>query len=173
MGIERERRFLVASDDWRAHSTGERIRQGYLSTARAPTVRVRVRGAQAFLTIKGETHGTTRSEFEYAIPLADAEEMLSSLCAGGIVDKTRHVVDHNGHAWEVDDFAGANAGLVLAEIELDTDEALEQAVRDAPPWIGREVTGEGRLANASLATNPISSWSDEERAAVIPRLERR
>lgn len=173
MGIERERRFLVVGDAWRDGARGERICQGYLTTARFPTVRVRVREGRAFLTVKGETQGTARSEFEYPIPLADAEEMLQRLCLDRIVDKTRYVVECAGFAWEVDEFAGGNAGLVLAEIELESDAELERAVSAAPAWLGAEVTSDGRLANASLAMTPLEKWSNADRAALLARPNRR
>lgn len=167
MGIERERRFLVVGDGWRTEVTGERIRQGYLST-RGPTVRVRVRGGLAWLTIKGETQGTRRSEFEYPIPLPDAEELLG-LAQAGAVEKTRNRVEHAGYTWEIDEFAGDNAGLVLAEIELDSDAELDRAVAARPPWLGAEVTSDGRFANASLAVHPLAAWSAEERQLLLHR----
>jgi adenylate cyclase len=118
MGIEIERKFLVAGDGWRAAATAStRFSQGYLSRDPARTVRVRIAGDAAFLTIKGATHGATRAEFEYAVPLADAQQMLA-MCDGPVVEKVRHLCPHEGMTWEVDEFLGANAGLVLAEIEL-------------------------------------------------------
>jgi adenylate cyclase len=154
MGIEIERKFLVAGDGWRAAATAStRFSQGYLSRDPARTVRVRVAGEAAFLTIKGATHGATRAEFEYAVPLADAQQLLA-MCDGPVVEKVRHLCPHEGMTWEVDEFLGANAGLVLAEVEL----ACEDQVFARPAWLGAEVTGDGRYVNANLAVKPFKSW---------------
>lgn len=154
MGIEIERKFLVQGDGWRQGPERQRrLSQGYLSRDPARTVRVRVAGEQAFLTIKGQTRGASRAEFEYPIPLSDAQALLG-LCDGPLVDKTRHLVEVAGHLWEVDEFHGDNAGLVLAEIELDSEgETFER-----PAWLGAEVTGDGRYVNANLAAHPFKSW---------------
>jgi adenylate cyclase len=154
MGIEIERKFLVTGDGWRQPAAGQtRFSQGYLSRDPARTVRVRVAGDAAFLTIKGKTTGATRAEFEYAVPLADAQALLA-LSDGPVVEKIRHLCPHEGMTWEVDEFLGANAGLVVAEIEL-TDEAQAFA---KPAWLGDEVTGDGRYVNANLAVRPFTSW---------------
>ena len=156
MAREIERKFLVAADGWRAGAHGVRYRQGYLSAgsdARC-TVRVRVAGEEAFLTVKGPASGGARDEYEYPIPVADAEEMLSRLAAGGTVEKTRHRVPFAGRTWEVDEFAGENAPLVVAEVEL---ESVGAAV-SLPAWVGREVTDDPRYTNASLALRPYSGW---------------
>jgi adenylate cyclase len=154
MGVEIERKFLVSGDAWRqAVKTQTRFSQGYLSRDPARTVRVRIAGAAAFLTIKGATHGATRAEFEYPVPLADAQQLLA-LCDGPVVEKVRHLCPHEGMTWEVDEFLGANAGLVVAEIEL----ADEGQVFARPGWLGAEVTGDGRYVNADLAVNPFTSW---------------
>jgi adenylate cyclase len=154
MGVEIERKFLVSGDAWRqAVTTQTRFSQGYLSRDPARTVRVRIAGAAAFLTIKGATHGATRAEFEYPVPLADAQQLLA-LCDGPVVEKVRHLCPHKGMTWEVDEFLGANAGLVVAEIEL----ADEGQVFARPGWLGAEVTGDGRYVNADLAVNPFTSW---------------
>ncbi len=155
MGIEIERKFLVMGDAWR-HEVAKQTRfsQGYLSREPARTVRVRIAGEQAFLTIKGATHGATRAEFEYAVPLADAQQMLA-MCDGPVVEKIRHLCPFEGMTWEVDEFLGANAGLVVAEIEL----ASEGQVFAKPAWLGAEVTGDGRYVNANLAVNPFTGWS--------------
>jgi adenylate cyclase len=154
MGIEIERKFLVQGTDWR-QGAGTMFSQGYLNRDKHRTVRVRIAGPQAFLTIKGVTQGTTRAEFEYAIPLADAEQLLA-LCDGPIVRKVRRVLVHAGCTWEVDEFAGQNAGLVVAEIELmSEDQAFER-----PAWLGREVSDDARYFNANLATTPFSSWPE-------------
>ncbi len=152
MAIEIERKFLVTGDAWRA-APGTRYSQGYLNRDKARTVRVRIAGDQGFLTIKGVSVGATRAEFEYPVPLADAQEMLS-LCDGPVVRKTRHLVVHDGLAWEVDAFLGDNAGLVVAEIEL----ASEDQAFALPDWVGREVTGDPRYFNSSLAVHPFSAW---------------
>jgi adenylate cyclase len=156
MGIEIERKFLVAGDGWRAQAFRRtRFSQGYLSRDPARTVRVRVAGDAAFLTIKGTTRGATRAEFEYAIPLAEAQQLLA-MCDGPVVEKIRHLCPHEGMTWEVDEFLGANAGLVLAEIEL----AAEDQVFARPAWLGEDVTGDGRYVNANLAVNPFTRWQD-------------
>lgn len=154
MGIEIERRFLVTGDGWR-EGTGERLLQGYLSLDPERTVRVRVGGGKAFLTIKGATQGSARPEFEYEIPLADASELLR-LVEGPLVDKLRYRPRCGDHVWDVDEFRGANEGLVVAEVEL-RDEA---EVFARPDWLGREVTQDRRYANASLVQRPYSTWAD-------------
>ncbi|WP_242108097.1 CYTH domain-containing protein [Luteimonas aquatica] len=167
MGIEIERKFLVVGEGWRAqaHRT-EAMAQGYLndqaamdSGAQRASMRVRIAGEAAFLNIKSRELGHTRQEFDYPIPPQDARALLA-LCVGGLIDKRRHYVNHAGHLWEVDEFLGENAGLVVAEIELDSaEEAFER-----PDWAGREVTEAARYYNLALATRPYSQWSDEERA---------
>jgi adenylate cyclase len=152
MALEIERKFLVTGTDWR-QGMGTRFRQGYLSRDKQRTVRVRLAGEQAFLTIKGPTRGATRSEFEYEIPVADAEAMLA-LCDGPLVDKIRRVVVFEGMAWEVDEFLGDNAGLVVAEIEL----ASEDQPFARPPWLGCEVTDDARYFNSNLAAFPFNRW---------------
>ncbi len=161
MPIEIERKFLVASDAWRAaaHEVVP-MAQGYLndqaamdSGAQRASVRVRIAGDEAFLNVKSREPGHTRQEFDYPIPIADARALLA-LCVGGLVDKRRHYVEHAGHLWEVDEFLGDNAGLVVAEIELDdAGEAFEH-----PPWLGEEVTDDARYYNLALATRPYSRW---------------
>ncbi len=156
MALEIERKFLV--DGVYAHDAmvSTRITQGYLTATPERTVRIRRAGDRAFLTIKGPLNaaGTTRSEWEYEIPMVDAEEMLL-LCASGLIDKTRHTIPYGDHLFEVDHFHGANEGLVLAEVELDD----ESEVFRAPPWLGREVTGDPRYHNALLAQHPYRHWS--------------
>lgn len=152
MGVEIERKFLVTGDAWRSGSATH-IRQGYLSREPAHTVRVRIAGTHAFLTIKGPNAGPRRAEYEYPIPRVDADELLA-LCEPPVIDKVRYVVPHAGMRWEVDEFFGVNAGLVVAEIELP---AVDQPfVR--PPWLGAEVTDDARYYNANLATHPYSTW---------------
>jgi adenylate cyclase len=152
VAIEIERKFLVTGTAWRqAGST--RLSQGYLNRDPARTVRVRIAGEQAFLTVKGANRGAVRAEFEYAIPLPDAEAMLR-LCDGPVVEKLRHVVHHQGLAWEVDEFLGDNLGLVVAEVEL----ADEHQAFDKPGWVGIEVTHDPRYFNSNLAAHPYCSW---------------
>ena len=154
MGIEIERKFLVASEGWRREPGGvTRFSQGYLSRDPARTVRVRIAGDEAFLTIKGATTGATRAEFEYAIPVAEAQQLLA-LSDGPAVEKLRHLRVVDGLTWEVDEFLGANAGLVVAEIEL----AREDQPFTRPDWLGAEVTGDARYVNANLAVKPYALW---------------
>ncbi|MEG0880849.1 MAG: CYTH domain-containing protein [Janthinobacterium sp.] len=154
MGIEIERKFLLAGDAWRGLGQSVLLRQGYLSSARERVVRVRIEGEQAMLTIKGANVGATRGEWEYPIPLADAAELLDGLCEQPLIEKVRHRIEHAGMVWEVDEFLGANAGLVVAEIEL----ASEDQPFDKPDWIGAEVSGDARYYNANLIRHPFSQW---------------
>ncbi|MEJ2199846.1 MAG: CYTH domain-containing protein [Desulfuromonadaceae bacterium] len=157
MALEIERKFLVRNDSWRYGATGTDYRQGYLTCDPERTVRVRIAGERAFLTIKGKTTGMARSEFEYAIPPAEAAELLDQLCLRPLIEKTRYLVGHGGKTWEVDEFRGDNRGLVLAEIELDfPDEEIE-----LPPWIAREVTADPRYFNSSLSRNPYKNWQSK------------
>ncbi len=156
MAKEIERKFLVKGDGWRAGARGVPYRQGYLSAGADASCTVRVRGAgeSAFITVKGRASGGGRDEYEYPSPVADAEEMLERLCAGGRVEKLRHRVPFAGRIWEADEFIGANAPLVVAEVELeriDTEVSL-------PPWVGLEVTDDPRYTNAALALRPFSNW---------------
>lgn len=156
MGTEIERKFLVTSDAWRAGATSRRLVQGYLTRDPERTVRVRRDGDTAFLTIKGKSVGATRVELEYPIPVADADALLA-LCLPPLIDKIRHVIEHAGHRWEVDEFFGDNAPLIVAELELSSeDEAFAP-----PPWLGREVTDDRRYFNSNLATTPYSKWNDQ------------
>lgn len=156
MSTEIERKFLVSGTSWRT-ATGQRICQGYLNRDKHRTVRVRMAGQQAYLTIKGLSAGATRAEFEYAIPLEDAQALLA-LCDGPLIDKVRHLVVHEGLTWEVDEFLGDNAGLVVAEVEL----LSENQEVPLPPWATEEVTTDPRYFNSSLATHPYSRWSTTE-----------
>ena len=157
MGVEIERKFLVR-EDFHPDTAGTPIAQGYLSRDPARTVRVRIAGERAYLTIKGKNGGAARAEFEYEIPAADARELLA-LCDAPLVEKTRCRIPHAGHLWEVDIFHGANAGLCVAEVELGD----EQEKIDLPQWITREVTGEKRYYNSSLIAHPYILWTAEER----------
>lgn len=154
MGVEIERKYLVSGDSWRSQVVSStRIVQGYLTRGEV-TVRARIRGERAYLTIKGRSQGIARSEFEYDIPVPDAEAMLTELADGPVVEKTRHLIDVGGHTWELDVFAGANEGLVMAEIELaDADERFE-----VPQWAGEEVSDDPRYYNVNLAREPFSQW---------------
>lgn len=155
MPTEIERKFLVSGSDWRT-ANPQRISQGYLNRDKHRTVRVRVAGAKAYLTIKGATTGASRAEFEYEIPLKDAQSLLL-LCDGPLVEKLRHRIEYQGLTWEVDEFLGENAGLVVAEVELTS----EDQVFSRPPWIEREVTSDARYYNSNLASTPYSRWSNE------------
>ena len=155
MAQEIERKFLVVDDGWRAEvARHSRYRQGYLSGGERGSVRVRVTGPKAYLNIKSATLGISRREYEYEIPVADAEEMLNELCEHPLIEKTRYFVPHGRHVWEVDVFEGDNAGLVVAEVELDeVDETLE-----LPAWIGAEVSDDPRYYNVSLVRHPYKDW---------------
>jgi adenylate cyclase len=159
MALEVERKFLVTGEGWRAGVRHERrLRQGYLARATRSSVRIRTDGERAHLNIKAAVPGASRAEYEYEVPLADGREMLETLCVGGIVEKTRFEVAHEGRCWEVDVFEGANAGLVVAELELA--DAQESFVR--PAWLGREVTDELRYYNNQLAERPYRTWVDRD-----------
>ncbi|MGD2112771.1 MAG: CYTH domain-containing protein [Gammaproteobacteria bacterium] len=153
MGKEIERKFLVTGDGWRA-GTGTHYRQGYLSVAKERTVRVRIEGDAARLTIKGITENATRDEFEYPIPVPDARAMLDSLCLRPLIEKHRYRLEYHGLTWEIDEFLGDNAGLIVAEIELEHP----QQPFDRPPWIGTEVTEDPRYYNANLVDRPYRVW---------------
>lgn len=153
MAKEIERKFLVNGDSWRQLAEGSLYRQGYIASQGA-TVRVRIAGNQGYLTIKGPTVNFSRSEFEYPIPLADAEEMLDTLCDRPLIEKTRYKIEWSGLVWEVDEFAGANQGLIIAEVEL-TDEAQQVEI---PDWVGTEVTGDVRYFNSYLIKHPFAEW---------------
>lgn len=160
MAIEIERKFLVATDDWRSGAdAGHRMQQGYLCRPETSSVRVRVTGAEARLNIKSADAGMRRMEFEYAIPVDEAREMLECLSVGPVIDKTRYHVPAGNHVWEVDVFHGANDGLVVAEIELPS----EDASFERPSWLGREVTDERRFYNVYLVDHPYRDWSADER----------
>ena len=155
MPVEIERKFLVVSDGWRGNAVGERFCQGYLARMDGVTVRVRRAGARAYLTVKGEPNGLVRPEFEYEVPVEDAEAMFK-LCPRPLIEKTRYEVPHAGLIWHVDVFEGDNAGLVLAEVELDHP---EQPV-ECPPWLGLEVSHDPRFRNSRLSHEPQGeSWS--------------
>lgn len=152
MAIEIERKFLVVDDSWRS-ALAVYFCQGYLNRAKERTVRVRVAGEIGYLTIKGVSQGASRAEFEYEIPLADAKQLLA-LCDGPVIEKYRRKIEFEGMIWEVDEFLGANQGLVVAEIELET----EDQVFALPAWVGAEVTGDERYYNSNLARHSFSQW---------------
>ncbi|UXY15654.1 CYTH domain-containing protein [Chitiniphilus purpureus] len=153
MATEIERKFLLSSDIWRTlPHTSVRIAQGYLSAEPARTVRVRIKGEAGFLTVKGQNHGISRVEFEYPIPHTDAEAMLA-LCPH-VLDKTRHLLQTGPYVWEIDEFHGDNAGLVVAEIELPAVDA--EFTR--PAWLGEEVSHDARYYNSYLSQHPYNRW---------------
>lgn len=153
MASEIERKYLVDTAAWTPRDTGTPYTQGYLSSAKERTVRVRREGTRAVLTVKGPTRGVVRAEFEYPIPLADAEAMFA-LCEQPLIEKVRHAEQHGGRTWEIDVFGGDNAGLVVAEVEL----ADENDVVDVPAWATREVSDDARYYNANLIANPYKNW---------------
>jgi adenylate cyclase len=155
MPKEIERKFIVATDTWRNSIKDKTpMRQGYIRALDC-TVRVRIAGTTGYLTIKGRTSNITRDEYEYEIPLQEAEEMLNSLCQGGSVEKLRYRVIVDGDEWVVDEFIGQNAGLIMAEIELTT----ENQSFTTPEWLGKEVSHDSRYTNGALAMKPFSTWS--------------
>lgn len=154
MGIEIERKFLLVGEAWKKLAQGVRYRQGYLSTSKESTVRVRTIENTGYLTVKGKSTGATRSEFEYEIPVEDANTMLDQLCAKPLIEKKRYKIEYEGFTWEVDEFFGENQGLVVAEIELES----EDQPYTKPEWVGAEVTEDQRYFNSNLARNPYCSW---------------
>ncbi|MCD6292612.1 MAG: CYTH domain-containing protein [Deltaproteobacteria bacterium] len=160
MPIEIERKFLLRDESWRSQAdAGTPMRQGYLSNNAKSSIRVRISGEQAHLNIKSSTPGCVRQEYEYPVPLVEAEELLADLCHELLIEKIRYHVDVSGFIWEIDVFSGVNQGLVVAEIELD--EIGQNFPR--PAWLGREVSDEIRYYNSHLAGYPYSRWSKEEK----------
>jgi adenylate cyclase len=161
MGREIERKFLLQNDSWRELAKGTLYRQGYLNSEKGCTVRVRIMGSRAVITIKGPPVRGVRAEYEYEIPLTDAEEMLDTLCHQPLISKYRHKIPFAGFIWEVDEFLAENSGLIMAEIELQNfDQPFSK-----PDWIGREVTGNPNYNNGSLVHYPFARWSDADRNA--------
>jgi len=154
MGKEIERKFLVVGEAWRALAKGTAYRQGYLSTVKERTVRVRTIDDKGFMTVKGITVGSTRVEYEYEIPASDANEMLDELCEQPIIEKHRYKIDVGGLVWEVDEFGGVNQGLIVAEVELDS----EAQSFEKPSWIGEEIAGDPRYFNSNLIAHPYTQW---------------
>ena len=155
MATEIERKFLVRNDRWRARaSRQQRVVQGYLANTDRGSIRIRLYADSASINIKSMTLGVTRSEFDYPIPVEDAELMLRTLCMKPLIEKTRFYVVHEGHTWEIDEFQGDNAGLVVAEIELhDKSETFSR-----PDWLGVEVSDDPRYYNVCLVERPFSTW---------------
>ncbi|MEK0451256.1 MAG: hypothetical protein RL088_3524 [Verrucomicrobiota bacterium] len=154
MALEIERKFLTSGEGWR-NGEGVLIRQGYLSREPSRTVRIRLAGERGWITIKGITSGATRAEFEYEIPATDARSLLT-LCEPPLLEKRRHRIKHGNHWWDVDEFLGDNAGLVVAEVEL----AAEDEPFERPPWLGAEVTSDRRYFNSNIAQCPYRKWPD-------------
>ena len=155
MGTEIERKFLLTGDEWRSLAKGTAYRQGYLNSQKERTVRVRTIDDKGFLTIKGISVGATRMEFEYEIPVEDARVLLDELCEKPLIEKNRYKIDYAGFTWEVDEFFGENQGLVVAEIEL----ASEDQQFEKPDWVGEEVSGDPRYFNSNLIKEPYSRWA--------------
>lgn len=151
--MEIERKFLLSNDDWRTLGVPIHYAQGYLVADGERTVRVRIAGTEGFLTIKGKSEGISRKEFEYTIPVEEALEMLG-LCNFPTIEKYRTKIGYAGKVWEIDEFEGENKGLIVAEIELNS----EDETFAVPPWIGKEVTGDVHYFNSSLVKNPFKNW---------------
>ena len=156
---EIERKFLVRGDGWRGKGKSELFRQGYIARTQDRTVRVRVAGEKGTLTIKYRGEGIARSEFEYDIPLDEAQALLDGLAPGEIIEKIRHTFTCEDNVWEVDEFLGANQGLIVAEIELES----EDQVFAKPDWLGDEVSRISRYLNVELSRLPYTAWSREEK----------
>lgn len=162
MGIEIERKFRLADERWRACVRDKTLlRQGYIANTRRASVRVRLAGDAGWLSVKAMTPGLSRAEYEAAIPAAAANEMLDRLCEGPLIEKWRHIVDYQGSEWEIDEFLGENAGLVIAELELESEQ--QQFAR--PPWLGVEVTHDERYYNFRLSERPFRRWPENLQAA--------
>ncbi|MFD1141092.1 CYTH domain-containing protein [Larkinella insperata] len=154
MGVEIERKFLVNGTDWKIEAKGLFYQQGYLNSDPERTVRIRRAEDKGYITIKGKSAGASRLEYEYEIALHDALELLNHLCEKPIIEKTRYRIAYDGLVWEVDEFHGENAGLVVAEVEL-LDEQQEVTL---PPWVGLEVTTDAKYYNSNLFKHPFSQW---------------
>ena len=154
MGIEIEKKFLLKNDDWRKLAQGKEYRQGYLSSVKERTVRIRTIEDTGYLTIKGVSQGASRAEYEYVIPVDEANAMLDTLCEKPLIEKKRFKISYQGFIWEIDEFYGVNQGLIMAEVEL----ASETQPFAKPEWIGVEVTQDSRYFNANLVHHPFSKW---------------
>lgn len=154
MSKETEKRYLVNSDDWRAKAgPGKHLRQGYLSTDPERSVRIRLDGDAAAITVKGDPKGPSRSEYEYKVPTRDAQQLLDGICLKPIIEKTRYTLKLNGFAWEIDEYAKENEGLTVVEVEFDG-----KPPRTKPEWAGREISGDQSYSNANLVAHPFSKW---------------
>lgn len=158
MALEIERKYLVDLEKLGTLENGTRIKQGYLSTNKEAVVRVRVKNDKAYLTIKGSNIGVTRLEFEYEIPLDEANEMLDKLCQKPVIDKTRYLINHENHIWELDIFYGENEGLVVVEVELSSED--ETII--LPSWVKEEVTTDARYYNSNLMKLPFKDWEENK-----------
>jgi adenylate cyclase len=154
MGQEIERKFLVKGTAWKAQAAGTLYRQGYLSSVKERTVRVRIAGEKGSLTIKGVSKGVTRTEFEYGIPVDEAAAMLDGLCERPLIEKTRYVAESGGYTWEIDEFHGDNDGLIVAEVELQSPDEKPPL----PEWVGEEVSSDPRYFNSNLVRKPFKTW---------------
>lgn len=163
MGVEIERKFLVKPQEWNILSKpeGVLIKQGYLLIESSKTVRVRIKGTMGYITIKGESRAISRDEFEYKIPVADAEELIQNFC-GNVISKVRYKILFAGNLWEVDVFNGDNEGLVIAEIELKS----EEQEFEIPGWVGKEVSTDTRFYNANLSVNPYRKWNPLQKKGI-------
>ena len=154
MGTEIERKFLVKNDNFKKKAKGTKYRQGYLNSTKERVVRVRTIDDKGFLTVKGITTGATRVEYEYEIPVQDADAMLDELCEKPIIEKNRYKIQNKNLVWEIDEFFGENEGLIVAEVELES----EDQPYEKPGWIGAEVTGDPKYFNSNLIQNPYTNW---------------
>ena len=159
MAQEIERKFLTKSDAWRSNAIGRFYRQGYLSTVKERTVRIRTIRNRGYITVKGIAKGAARAEYEYEIPVTDANEMLDTLCEQHIIEKMRYEIEHNELIWLVDEFEGVNKGLILVEVEL-SDENQKIVL---PDWVGAEVTGDPNYFNSNLTRNPYLGWGEKQK----------
>lgn len=155
MGTEIERKFLLTGDDWQKLARAKAFRQGYLNSHEERTVRVRTIDDMGFLTIKGISIGVSRMEYEYEIPVEDARVLLEELCEKPIIEKNRYKIDFQGFTWEVDQFFGENEGLIVAEVELESED--QQFTK--PSWVGAEVSDDSRYFNSNLVKHPYTQWS--------------
>lgn len=155
MAKEIEKKFLVKNDSWKDGAKITYYKQGYLSSIKERVVRVRTIDKKGFLTIKGITVGVTRSEFEYEIPVEEANMMIDNLCEKPVIEKNRAKVNYAGLEWEIDEFFGENLGLVVAEVELQDE---NQEIKK-PDWVGEEVSGDPRYFNSNLIKNPYTKWN--------------
>lgn len=159
MGVEIERKYLVINDEWKANAEPTRLVQSYIQSAPGTVVRFRIAGKKAFFTLKGKTEGISRLEYEYEIPVSDAEEIIDRLCDKPYVSKIRNKVVFAGKTWEVDVFDGVNEGLVIAEIELKSED--EQY--ELPPWAGADVSDQPKYRNRYLSKHPFTTWPNDDK----------